>query len=511
LHGAEAGGVLNALLRLRFAALASIVFVMVAVHAVHGHWIGDFWEHSAVVRELITHPLHPRHPLLLVGAPHAFENPYALAVATFARVAGVSSVFALSAASLFNLIMLLVALRLFARRLAAGAGEAVAFYLLLFMLLLWGADPWEFSGFFHVNAVNHTLAYPSACAFWVSLLVLALNARRVTEGSARLIALEVPLIALVLLVHPPVFLFVATGLVAMALDAPDRRREIAVVLASLAIAFAIACAWPYFPLWTLLTGGSAMFNANNAVMYSQPLLRTFPVLIGIPLLVLAARRSGEWSLTVWAALLFGLYLFGFVTGKYNYGRVIFFVVFLLQLEIARFVADRETRWAARGAGHAPLLVTGVSMVALTLLSARTLVTAARDTLWGQRTDAGYGFLRRDVPQYDVMMADLRTGWIAASFGGKLVATQHPLAFVSEDEQQARRSDVRTFFAASTSQAERQRLLTTNRVSYVFAPRRSAADSTVVSEDSLRALGTVTHEDRRFLLVHSGSPRAGASR
>ena len=491
---------MSALLRLRFVALASLVFVAVAIHAVHGHWIGDFWEHSAVVRELITHPVHPRHPLLLVDAPHAFSNPYALVVATVARIMGVSSVFALSAATLLNLVMVVVALRVFARRFAPETAEATGFYLLLFMLLLWGQDPWEFSGFLHVNAINHTLAYPSACAFWVSLLLLALDAKRIAERRASLLLLLVPMSAFVLLVHPPVFLFVATGLVATALDAPERGRELLVSIGTLAVASLLALAWPYFPLWALLTGGSAAFNGNNAAMYSQPLLRTFPALVGVPLLVASARRTRRWSVAAWATMLFGLYVFGYVTGSYNYGRVIVFVVFLLQFEVARFVARREAGLEARGAAHSRLLVTGGALIVCALLSARTLLTAARDTLWGARTDEGYGFLRRDVPQYDVMMADLRTGWVAASFGGKLVSAQHPLAFVSKSEQQQRRTDVKAFFDATTSQTERAGILARYGASYVFAPRRAPAESTVVSESLLRALGTVTHEDRRFLLV-----------
>jgi hypothetical protein len=38
----------------RFYILAlAILFLMI------GQWVGDFWEHSAVVHELITHPSFP--------------------------------------------------------------------------------------------------------------------------------------------------------------------------------------------------------------------------------------------------------------------------------------------------------------------------------------------------------------------------------------------------------------------------------------------------------------------
>jgi len=487
--------------RLRFVVLASLVFAIVALHAAHGHWIGDFWEHSAVVRELITHPVHPRHPLLLVDAPHAFENPYALIVATFARWSGSTSVTALTVASLVNLLMIFVALRVFVRRFASGRVEAVSFYLLLFMLLLWGREPWEFSGFYHINVLHHTLAYPSACAFWMSLFLIALNATRIAEARPRLLLAIVPMSAFVLLVHPPAFLFAATGLAAMAFDARERWKEMLVSGAALAVSVAVALTWPYFPVWALLTGASAAFNANNATMYSDPLLRTFPALVvGVPLLVRNAQRTRRWTIVAWCAMLLGIYAFGYLTANYNYGRVIFFLVFLLQLEIAMFVAQLESTLGARGVANAWALVTAATGIACVALSARSIVNAARDIRWGDRTDGGYAFLARDVGQYDVMMADLRNGWVAASFGGKLVASQHPLAFVSETDQRARRDDVATFFDAATSQAQRARLLGRYRVSYVLAPRPAPADSTIVSDVALRALGIVTHEDDRFVLL-----------
>jgi hypothetical protein len=499
-----AGSTLGALSRLRFAALASLVFAVVSVHAAHGHWIGDFWEHSAVVRELITHPVHPRHPLLAVDAPHAFDNPYAVILATLGRASGKSSVGTLAVASLVNLLMLFVALRVIVRRFAPAQAEAVSFYLLLFMLLLWGREPWEFSGFYHINVLHHALPYPSACAFWVSLLLVALNEKRISERRPRLLLLIVPMSAFVLLVHPPAFLFVATGLAAMALDAPKRWTEMLVSASALAIAVAVALAWPYFPLWQLLTRASAEFNANNATMYAQPLLRTFPALFGIPLLVADARRTGRWTMVLWAAMLLAVYAFGFVTANYNYGRVIVFFVFLLQLEGAKFAARLEVRRDVRGVASSWRLVTTAAVIACTALSARSLVNAARDIRWGTRTDEGYAFLRRDVGQYDVMMADLRTGWVAASFGGKLVASQHPLAFVSDSEQRARRQDVSAFFDSASSQAERERILNRYRVSFLLVPRHAAADSTTVSESALRTFGVVAHEDDRFLMVRLDS-------
>jgi hypothetical protein len=495
----EVGGTLY---RLRFPALAVLVFTLVAAHAAHGHWIGDFWEHSAVVRELATHPLHPRHPLLVIDAPHALANPYAMLVALFCRLTGASAVAGLATASIVNLVMLLVALRLFVRRVAPAQADAVAFYLLLFMLLLWGREPWDYSGFYHVNVIVHSLPYPSAFAFWVSLLLLALNEKRIADGEPRLLLVTVPMSALVLLAHPPTFLFVAAGLVAMTVDAPRRLTEALVALSALAVAVAAALAWPYFPLWTLLTGPSEP-HRRNAVMYSEPLMRTFPALLGIPPLLLSARRTGRWKVVAWMGILFVIYVFGFVTEKYAYGRVVFFMVFLLQLELARFLAQREASTDAGGVRNSWKMWTGAAVAICVLLSTRSLVKTARDLRYPS-TYADYTFLRREVGQYDVMMTDRRIGWIAASFGGKLVSEENPVALVSEREHETRRSDAKAFFNAATTQRERKELLRKYGVSFVLVPRSAGADSAMVSDSLLRALGRVTHADDHFLLVRVDS-------
>jgi len=495
----------DVLYRLRFAALAGLVFLLVAVHAAHGHWIGDFWEHSAVVRELATHPLHPRHPLLVVDAPHPLANPYALLVALFCRLTGASAMIGLAVAGIVNLVMLLVALRVFVRRFAPPPSQtdAVSFYLLLFMLLFWGIDPWDYSGFFHINVIVHALPYPSAFAFWLSLLLLALNEKRIAHGAPRLLLLIVPLSAVVLLVHPPTFLIVAAGLVAMAADAPRRLAEALVALLVLAAAAGVALMWPYFSLWALATGASEP-NTRNMPMYSWPLLRTFPALLGVPPLIVNGRRSGRWSVAAWVAILFVIYLVGFATGNYVFGRVIFFIVFLLQLELARFVVRRESTAIAGGAWPAWILWTGAAVVLGVMLSARPLVRTARDVRWGERTGAEYAFLRDDVGQYDVMMTEGRSSSVAASFGGKLVAPENPLPFVAESAQRTRRSDVATFFSAATTERKRRELLRKYDVSFVLAPRPPGVDSSSVSESALRALGSVTHADRRFLLVRVDS-------
>ena len=72
------------LITCRFALLCLLVWGVMYRHTRNQLWVEDFWEHSAVVRELSTHLLHPKHPQLLLDAPHPFYSPYAVMVALLA-------------------------------------------------------------------------------------------------------------------------------------------------------------------------------------------------------------------------------------------------------------------------------------------------------------------------------------------------------------------------------------------------------------------------------------------
>ena len=52
--------------RVRLCAVALGTLAFCAVYAWRGYFSSDFWEHSAVVRELSVRPLSPTHPLLSV-------------------------------------------------------------------------------------------------------------------------------------------------------------------------------------------------------------------------------------------------------------------------------------------------------------------------------------------------------------------------------------------------------------------------------------------------------------
>ena len=93
------------LINYRYYIISLFILSLLFLYTSNGQWVGDFWEHSAAVRELATNPLSPRHSQLLLDKPHALFSPYSLGVTYFSRVAKIDAVTALSITGIFNLIL----------------------------------------------------------------------------------------------------------------------------------------------------------------------------------------------------------------------------------------------------------------------------------------------------------------------------------------------------------------------------------------------------------------------
>src|SRR5689334_7882344 len=59
---------------------------------INGDWAGDFWEHCAVLRELIRDPVNPTHPIISSSLPHAFFSPYLVSLGFIGHWTGASPI-----------------------------------------------------------------------------------------------------------------------------------------------------------------------------------------------------------------------------------------------------------------------------------------------------------------------------------------------------------------------------------------------------------------------------------
>jgi hypothetical protein len=456
-----------------------------------------------VVRELATHPLSPRHPLLLSDAPHAFFSPYALALAGASRVLGLDPVTALAAAGIANLVLLLISLRWFVGAVFEGDREVISFYFLLFLLVLWGREPWFWSGFLHFGALGRVLPYPSSFAAALMFAALAAYARHLQTGRARWALPLFPLLWVCFLTHPTTALGSVVGLIAVFIGFAGRPavRGVLMLLALCTLPLLATSAWPYFDFPELLLRPALghEFHDKSRLLYTDVLNKIFPALAGAPILALRLRRDRRDALA-WLVLgLLAVYALGALAGSWGAGRVIGQIAMFLQLAIALWVARLETRLPR--ARFAALLA---ALAAVALWSGNVAWG------WSQATESAgrahrYHFLSEYVGQYDVVLTDLATGWLVPTFGGKIVASPHPLYWI--DDHEKRRRAVSKFFRAATRLRARRRIIARYGAKFVLLdPRRVELPQRV--RDDLLYLGRLVYEGGGMKLIALHPPEPG---
>lgn len=495
----DAGGLL-------YLALATALLGLMAcesiVQTIDGSWVGDFWEHSAVVRELARHLVHPLHPLLALDTPHEFYSPYALALGATSRVTGLSAVTVLGIAGILNLLALLAALPRFVRLFTS---ETLApFLVLLFTLFLWGVHPLVYSGFFHFDVIGLVLPYPSTFATALTLWAVVAWVRHLDDPRLRRVVFVALAAGVVLLTHPVAAFFLVVLLVAFSVQrlGAGTARPFALTAVG-GVMLAAALLWPYYPFFRLL-GEESVFDASNQPLYLEMLVQVLPALVGVPLLVSRLRVSRRDPLVATVVAIGVVYELGDLTSHWSLGRVLPYGVLLLDVVLADRIA------AQLGRGRAGVVAAGAVAVVLVLLGTRVmaiekpLVRALPRSVFPSLTDldraenvgSEYHRLLAGVPRGSVTMASTRTGWEVPTYGGRIVAALHPQAFVPDLAQ--READVGTFFDPSTGAAARRRLVCRYGARFVLVKR----DEGGVEPGALAGLGRTVRSVGPYVLLET---------
>jgi alpha-1,6-mannosyltransferase len=442
--------------RHRYFLLAALVLMMMIAYASNGIWSPDFWEHTAVVRELAAHPTAPQNPLISSPATHALYSPYALVEAWVVRLSGLSAPTVRVVFGILNVALWLTALKWLVDT-VAGTGHA-AFYTLLFTLALWGFGPWDSSGFLHLNALGQTMSYPATFATALVFVIFALFVRILRRGQLLWVLALAPLMSFAALSHPVSAISMYTGLAALALGFSGGRvvRTFTVLAAACAVSLALATAWPLYPFASVLVSHTALYSRPEATLYpglAGLVSRTFPALPGLAVLVSRVRAQRRDYLAWMFLATCAVYIYGAATSQYIFCRVMPFLVFPLHLALAEWTVHAHRRVFP-------------AMMALLAAGAVNAVPGALACLpVFESSSRQYGFLEHYSQPSDVFLSDLNTSLKIPAFGGKVVACAHVLPFVRDHER--RRRDVVRFLEPDTPPGERGAILARYRVRYVL--------------------------------------------
>ena len=443
--------------RYAYAMVAAALVLFISIRLCNGiDWGGDFWTHVAVVRELKEHLLYPSNPIIVADTPHAFYSPYQVLVAAVAQLVHAGPVQILEFFALINLLFFLLAFRFFCKAVFPVLSNAVAALGLIFLLLLWGADPPFWSGFFHFYFLHYGLPYPSTFAMALSLVTLALFIKNPQPGwrSGAVITL---LTTIVLLTHPTTALFLGTGLVTAAFMYGSRKNVWLTALV-LPASIAICLLWPYYSFAKLFTGNNQVFHLESKELYHNLLRITWPTVVPVLLLKPFRERSTRF-LTITSFLLILVFIAGYLSGLYGVARVLSAVMLLLQLGLAasviRLLHEKRQHWLA-----------GVPAMALLMALLFNSTLMRKTVRLNERVHyTKYEFLKAAPFKNAVLLADVNAGTRIPAFGGRVIANRYPLYWVADLEQ--RKADVHYFFSEAGDTIRRKQILNAYHPDYIL--------------------------------------------
>jgi hypothetical protein len=495
----------------RYAILVLFLFAQFILYTSDGLWNGDFWEHSAVVRELMTHPMAPRHPQLVVDATHAFFSPYALLVGVVGRLLGLSSIEALALFGAINLLLLTFGLTRFASTIDRANSSGISFYALLFAMFLWGQEAWLFSGFYNAKIFNSVLPYPSTFALAMSFFVVSLQANEDAKLDILKLMVQVMLSALVLLTHPLTAIFLWVSLFAYVGSnlSKQGRAWISLMLVTLGSLF-LSSYWPYFSILQLMLSGGNAYHYANANMYQNVVSSIWPILAVLPLVIWQALVVQNRATCATILMLSVIYIYGFVSEKFAFGRSLSFILLLFNILLAQTVIELEVKLYAKRhllnflwRGLTTLILCACACLWM-YKSHDRLLTLGNSVFKGRAlsSENTYGdlkFLSKYANQEDLILADIEASWIIPTLSGKVVATKHPLAFVPD--WFSRKTDVIDFFDINVDAARRIQLLERYNPQYILIRKTDKGTERIIFEQIAknRWLQLIFETDKFILL------------
>jgi hypothetical protein len=305
----------------------------------------------------------------------------------------------------------------------------------------------------------------------------------------------------------------------MARSRVGRWRQLAAITAAGAVSVTIALTWPFFSLRELvfdpgLRGYRDAVSAGNVELYQHVLSHVWLALLGVPFLVVRARRDARDPVVTLAVVAFVLYLAGAVFGQRLLGRLIGMVVLFLHIALADAIVEAIEAARALGDGVAPLrrwlwvsvaavILFGANLVRQGTAQAVPLATTLLPSSFV--TDdptpeplADLRFLARDLSHRDIVMSDALTSFaVPGASGARIVATVRLFPWIADAAQ--RGADVGRFFDPATPDADRTLMLDRYGVTHVLV-RTSLATEDPRLFTFVVAQGRVVHRDTRFVLV-----------
>lgn len=496
--------------RWKYLFLITFLLCRYAIYSTNGLWTGDFWEHSAVVRELMTRPFQPLHPHLLLDAQHAFFTPYALLVAATGWLLHLDPITALAIWGIINLCLLGYGLKLFISSIDSDRSNSIAFYALILILFFWGSNEWHFSGFYSFEGLNSVLPYPSTFALGLSFLGLYINAKQLNHFCVWKQLFLILICTTVLITHSLTAIFLIVGISCQFLTSIKLNKiKLLMIVSTIAMIFCLALIWPYFSMLRLITSEGNVYHFANIPMYLKVLERVWPTVLMTPIIFVQAIRKNNWSLSLSILCLIVIYIFGYLTNKHSFGRSVAFILLLCNILLAQAIVEMENFLRKKSViwlifKTTIVLILLFSIYVSFLNNTSRILTIGNSFYLGRTVSSQIiykdllfisSFMKKD----DQVLADIETSWIMPTFGVKVVATDHPLAFVPDWYN--RKWQVMEFFNPMTSSTKRMEIFENFKPNFLVITKSIDSNWRLILEQFTNGInGFLYFENEKYILL-----------
>lgn len=465
--------------------LIALLFLLLTQFLI-GNIAGDFWEHAAVVNEIMQNGFHVNHPQLPIQAPHAFMNPFAVITALLGNLIGFNAIESLQMMSIINILLIALGMCLIIRQIKSETSHEIISLIGLFFLLGWGVNPWFYSGVFSVSVFPYIISYPSAFSFGLTLISFSVSVNQFNAKSKVGKYLQPILVSAILLSHPLTFIFWALlngsyFISTYSIELKDRIQWLLLVSSGVILSFF----WPLYPLFDLLFLQVGVFDSANADVFHSFFNPIFPSIVWFLILIpeLIQKRN-RWILLTLLGIL-AVVIYGYLANKYSYGRLMVFWVYLiymsLPLVIDSSITEKVLQWLKK---KKLFLVKGALILLLLLLNINSLKqTLGRIILNEKKPQEELSFIQDFTREQPLIIADLNTSWMLPAFNAKIWGTMHPIAFVPDFEH--RQSDLKHFFSVDWSKTEKVKFLKTSKADYVLVKNSQRKLFSEFNEQELR--------------------------
>lgn len=455
-------------------------------------WLGDYWEHRAVLKALSAHTPQVMHPIIGTNLPHAFESPYLVMLGWIVFKTGLSAEAALNLAAIINLFLFFGAVWMLVQLFLPRKPIWTSYTLVLLLLLCgWGYMPPSFSAFYHLGTFPFVMGYPSTFSFICVVFAAWLLQRLLNQKQAPLAKLISSVSILFffwisILSHPLSFLFGVALTIYVALDtqkimlSKSLLTRLLITGAFLAISFGFAFFWPYYSLADLFSYISPgnQFHSDSRELYSSLLRHLYPLLLVPVLFFLNTKENwrNNLALIIAGSFLFLLFVYGFLSHEYGYGRMISFLAILAQLLLAKLLLGLPSG-KLRSAVALVLLIACLPFLRHVIPFNLSVMNTSREEYINKPVHVPFEhtnpsemahrlrFLENHFQPGDLVLADTLSSKYLPGLGAHVIGSVFPAYWITDNTE--RMNAMRRFFTAEATAEERAAIINHYRPNYLL--------------------------------------------